>query len=81
MSEHLREPLQIAKHEFWEAGDDEAQARKQEPLLFKRLLDDRTDTIARAVRANLDGLRDEMLSLIEPIAQLTEGWQKWGRSI
>ena len=30
-------------------------------------------TIAEAARANLDSLRDELLSLIEPIAQLTEG--------
>ena len=76
MSEHLRDSLKTIKTELWEATDDEAQERKQESPLFKNLLDDRTDTIAEAVRANLDGLRDEMLNLIEPIAQLTEGSQK-----
>ena len=81
MNEHLRDPLQSTKHEFWESIDDEAKEREQESTLFKRLLDDRTDAIAQAVRANLDGLRDEMLSLIEPTAQLTEGWQKWEESI
>ena len=81
MSEHLRDSLTSAKTELWEAIDDEIQERKQEPPLFKKLLDDRTDAIAGAVRASLDGLRDEMLNLIEPITQLTEGWQKWGESI
>ena len=81
MSEHLRDSFKTTKTELWEAIDDEIQERKQETPLFKKPLDDRTDTIAGAVRAGLDGLRDEMLSLIEPIAQLTEGWQKWGESI
>ena len=67
--------------ELWEAIDDEVQERKQESPLFKKLLDDRTDMIAEAVRASIDGLRDEMLSLIEPVAQLTEGWQRWGENI
>ena len=73
MSERLRDSLKTIKTELWEAIDDDAQERRQESPLFKKLLDDRTDTIAEAVRANLDGLRDEMLNLIEPIAQLTEG--------
>ena len=73
MSEHLRDSLKSTKQDIWEAIDDEVKERKQESPLFQRLLDDRTETTAQAVRANLDGLRDEMLNLIEPIAQLTEG--------
>ena len=59
MSEHLRDSLMSTKTELWEAIDDEIQERKQEPPLFKKLLDDRTDAIAEAVRANLGGLRDD----------------------
>ena len=73
MSEHLRDSLTNTKTELWEAIDDEIKERKQEPPLFKKLLDDRADTIAEAVRANPDGLRDELLNLIELIAQLPEG--------
>ena len=76
-----RDLAKTQSSEFWEAIDNEIQERKQESPLFKKLLGDGTDTIAEAVRASLDGLRDEMLSLIEPIAQLTEGWHRWGESI
>ena len=68
MSEHLRDSLKTTKTYLWEAIDDETKERKQEFPLFKKLLDDRTDTIAEAVRTSIDGLRDEVLSLIEPIA-------------
>ena len=81
MSEHLRDSLQTTTSELWEAIDDEVKERKQESPLFQRLLNARTEVISHAVRANLDGLRDEMLTLIAPIAQLTEGWQLWGESI
>ena len=67
MSEHLRDSLKSTNIRIWEAIDDEVKERKQESPLFQRLLDDRTETTAQAVRANLDGLRDEMLSFIEPI--------------
>ena len=74
MSEHLRESLKTTKTELWEAIDDETQERKQESPLFKKLLDTRADMISEAMRAGFDGLRDEVLSLIKPIAQLTERW-------
>ena len=51
MSEHLRDSLTTTKHEIWEAIDDEVKERKQESPLFQRLLDDRTEIIAQAVRA------------------------------
>ena len=81
MSEHLPDSLKTTKSELWEAIDDEVQERKQESPLFKKLLDARTDMISDAMRAGIDGLRDEVLSLIEPIAQLTERWQSWGETI
>ena len=72
MSEHLRDSFKTTKTHLWEAIDEETQERKQEFPLFKKLLDDRTDTVAGAVRTSIDGLRDEVLSLIEPIVQLTQ---------
>ena len=81
MSEHLRDSLKTTKAELWEAIDDEVQERKQESPLFRKLLDARTDMISEAMRAGIDGLREEVLSLIEPIAQLTERRQAWGETI
>ena len=89
MSEHLRDSLQTTTSELWVAIDEEVYERKQAPPLFQMLLDERTQLISQAVRTGIDGLRDELLSLIEPVvtpppepvAQLTEGWQKWDESV
>ena len=89
MSEHLRDSLQTTTSELWVAIDEEVYERKQAPPLFQMLLDERTQLISQAVRTGIDGLRDELLSLIEPAvtpppepaAHLTEGWQKWRESI
>ena len=81
MSEHLRDSLKTSKAELWEAIDDEVQERKQESPLFKKLLDDRVDTIAETVHTCIGGFRDEMLSLIEPLAHFTGTLQPWVQSV
>ena len=81
MSEHLRDSLKTTKTYLWEAIDEETQERKQEFPMFRKLLDERTDDISAAVRTGIDGLRDELMSLIEPLAHFTETLQPWVQSV